>query len=357
MINFFNVDCIEFMKSKPDKCYDLAIVDPPYGMVGNVFQMKSKNLMKNGAKSMRLDDNSSTIGFNLNKPPQKEYFDELFRVSKNQIVFGMQYFVNFLPAHQCVIVWDKVNGGSYFSDAEIAWTSFDTAVRLARIHNPSNNRIGKKIIMVNNLHSPIEAQMQKKKKEEGLLIILKFTNMKKDYRKIEFGAGDSIEIAMQDLARFKERSELVYAEFNGKELYSDIDDLDSAYKKITGKTKSEFDAERQKEHEEYEAHKEAHKNAIPELTKEWIQKGTAILSEKYHEKWAKCVPIRLGDLYEGMELGATLDIVKELNAGCELGIAKTIIEEQGHSGMSFGLVCSMVQSFCDRGTEFVNFVK
>lgn len=53
----------------------------------------------------------------------------------------MQYFTQYLPARQCVIVWDKVNGGSYFSDAEIAWTSFDTAVRLARIHNPSNNRI------------------------------------------------------------------------------------------------------------------------------------------------------------------------------------------------------------------------
>ena len=140
-ITITNEDCMELMARYPDNYFDLAIIDPPYGMVGNVFQMKSKNLMKNGAKSMRLDDNNSKIGFNLNKPPEKEYFDELFRVSKNQIVFGMQYFVDFLPPHQCVIVWDKVNGGSYFSDAEIAWTSFDSAVRLARIHNPSNNRI------------------------------------------------------------------------------------------------------------------------------------------------------------------------------------------------------------------------
>ena len=137
----FLEDCTKALKRFNDNHFDLAIVDPPYGMVGNVFQMKSKQLMKNGAKSMRLDDNSSSIGFNLNKPPQKDYFDELFRVSKNQIVFGMQYFTKYLPPHQCVIVWDKVNGGSYFSDAEIAWTSFDTAVRLARIHNPPNNRI------------------------------------------------------------------------------------------------------------------------------------------------------------------------------------------------------------------------
>ena len=169
--------------------------------------------------------------------------------------------------------------------------------------------------------------------------------METNYRKIEFGAGDSIERAMKDLARFKERGELVYGEFNGQKLYSDIDDVDSAYKKITGKTKAEFDAQRK------------HKEAIPELTKEWIEKGFAILDKKYHETWAKCVPIRLDDLYQGMELGATLDIVKVLNAGCELDVAIGIIEGQGHSGMSFGLVCSMVKSFCDRGSEFVAYVR
>lgn len=72
--------------------------------------------------------------------------------------------------------------------------------------------------------------------------------MNKNYRKIYFGAGDSIESAMNDLARFKERGELVYGEFNGQKLYSDIDDLDSAFKKLTGRTKAEFDAERKKEH-------------------------------------------------------------------------------------------------------------
>lgn len=141
MINFYNTDCIHFMKEKQDNCYDLAVVDPPYGMRGNVFQMKSKHLLKQWQSSARLDDNNSSIGFDLKKPPGEEYFNELFRVSKHQIVFGMQYFTQYLPSHQCVIVWDKVNGGTYFSDAEIAWTSFDTAVRIAKIHNPSNNRI------------------------------------------------------------------------------------------------------------------------------------------------------------------------------------------------------------------------
>jgi len=181
--------------------------------------------------------------------------------------------------------------------------------------------------------------------------------MKNNYRKIKFGAGESIERAMKDLASFKERGELVCGEFNGQLLYSDIDNVDSAYKKITGKTKSEFDAEQQAENDKYKAELQKHKEAIPELTKEWIEKGNAILDEKYQQLWAKCVPIRLDDLYRGMELGATLDIVKKLNAGCTLAIAKGIIDKQGHSGMSYGLVCSMVKSFCDRGKEFVTYVR
>ncbi len=180
--------------------------------------------------------------------------------------------------------------------------------------------------------------------------------MSENYRKIDFYFG-AIDEAIKELSRYKSRGELVYIEFNGKKLYSDIDDLDSAYKKVTGKTKAQFDEAERIRHEEYDEQQRKHKEVIPQLTKEWILKGNAILDEKYHEKWAKCVPIRLDDLYQGMELGACLDIVKELNAGCDLEAAKQIIEGQGHSGMSFGLVCSMVRSFCDRGNEFVAFVK
>ncbi len=177
--------------------------------------------------------------------------------------------------------------------------------------------------------------------------------MKRKYKKIEFGFGN-IESAIKEL---KSHKELVCGSFNGKILYSDIDDLDSAYVKITGKTKAECDKDERIRQEEYEEEQRKHKEAIPELTKEWIEKGNTILDEKYREKWAKCVPIRLDDLYHGMELKCCLDIVIELNKGCSLDEAKAIIDSQGHSGMSFGLVCSMVKSFCDRGTEFVSYVK
>lgn len=180
--------------------------------------------------------------------------------------------------------------------------------------------------------------------------------MKKNYKKIVFGYGN-IESAVKELIQHKERGELVYGEFNGKKLYSDIDDLDSAYKKITGKTKAELDKAEQKRHAEYKEEERKHKEAIPKLTKQWIKKGNAILDKKYHKEWAKCVPIRLGDLYRGMELGNCLEIVEQLNKGKDFKKVKPLIENQGHSGMSFGLVCSMVKSFCDRGAEFVSFVR
>ena len=180
--------------------------------------------------------------------------------------------------------------------------------------------------------------------------------MKAKYKKIEFGFG-KIDDAVKQLQKHKEKGELVYGVFNGKELYSDVDDLDSAYIKVLGKTKAQSDEDDRKWHEEYDAKKAAHKAAIPQLTKDWIEKGNAILAEQYRELWAKCVPIRLNDLYEGMELGACLEIVKELNDNCGLELAKGIIEKQGHSGMSFGLVRSMVASFCDRGADFAAYVK
>ena len=181
--------------------------------------------------------------------------------------------------------------------------------------------------------------------------------MKTEHREIQFGAGENIESAVKELIRFKEAGELVYGEFNGHKLYSDKDDMDSAYKKITGKSKAEFDAAVKADNDKYQEEKRKHEEAIPELTKQWIEKGNVVLDEKYRELWAKCVPIRLGDLYQGMELKMCLDIVIELNKGCTLDEAKAMIEKQGHSGMSFGLVCSMVKSFSDRGSEFVAFVK
>ena len=177
--------------------------------------------------------------------------------------------------------------------------------------------------------------------------------MKNNYREIEFGFGN-IEEAVKEL---KSHKDLVCGTFNGQILYSDIDDMDSAYKKVTGKTKAEFDEAEKQRQIEYKRQQKEHKDAISKLTIEWVEKGKKILDEKHHKLWTKIVPIRLGDLYQGMELGNCLEIVEQLNKGAELEEVKQLIENQGHSGMSFGLVCSMVREFADRGTEFVEYAR
>mgnify|MGYP003652317200 FL=1 len=176
----------------------------------------------------------------------------------------------------------------------------------------------------------------------------------KNYREIEIFAGNTIEDAVKELNKHED---LVCIKFNEKMLYSDIDDLDSAYKKIIGKTKFEFDEARRIENEKYQQEKKEHKEAIPKLTIEWVKKGEKILDKKHHKLWTKIVPIRLGDMYRGMELGNCLEIVEQLNKGAELEEVKPLIEEQGHSGMSFGLVCSMVKEFSDRGEEFIKYAR
>lgn len=179
--------------------------------------------------------------------------------------------------------------------------------------------------------------------------------MDKVYKIINFDYSiRDIESAIRHLKTY---NELVCACFNGKMLFSDIDDVNSAYIKITGKSKSEYDKLLLDNNRRYEENKKKHIKNIPKLIKKWTKKGKKILDKKYHELWIEIVPIRLTDLYEGMELKACLDIVSKLNKGCSLDKAKEIIEDQGHSGTSFGLVCSMIEAFCDRGKEFVNYVK
>lgn len=119
-INFYNIDCIEFMKTKPDKYYDLAIVDPPYGINMDGGKIGGNNCGK--AKDYTQKDWDK-------EPPSPEYFKELMRVSKNQIIWGANHFISRMPFDSsCWIIWDKDNSGN-FADCEMAWTSFNTAVR------------------------------------------------------------------------------------------------------------------------------------------------------------------------------------------------------------------------------------
>lgn len=120
---FYNMDCMQGMKEFPDKYFDLAIVDPPYGIGENGDRNHTRGKL---AKAK----NYKAFAGNDIKPPTKEYFKELFRISKNQIVWGGNHMIEHISKNSpCWIVWDKNNGDNDFADCELAWTSFDTAVR------------------------------------------------------------------------------------------------------------------------------------------------------------------------------------------------------------------------------------
>ncbi|QSF43400.1 hypothetical protein [Paenibacillus tianjinensis] len=180
--------------------------------------------------------------------------------------------------------------------------------------------------------------------------------MEDKYLKIGFFLGNTIEDAVHELLTYKKKGILACGKFNGTTLYSDTVTMDGAYKEIIGKTKAEFDESQQKWREEYEKREVEFKESIPSLVEEWMAKGREVLDESRWDYWDKIVPIRLGDLYHGMELGCCLKIVKILNENGSLEDAKKEIESQGHSGMSFGLVRAMVKEFCDRGNELSDYL-
>ena len=115
-------DCLDLMKDYQDNHFDLIITDPPYGInVCKTGKMGGDVLAKNtdyGECTWDVD----RIG--------KEYFDEMMRVSKNQIIFGGNYYTDYLHPTSCWLVWNKENGKNNFADCELAWTSFDSAVRM-----------------------------------------------------------------------------------------------------------------------------------------------------------------------------------------------------------------------------------
>ena len=135
----FNTDCVEYMRTLPDNYFDIAICDPPYGDAdsGN-FQFGENTSTSNrlrfhgGDRWERYykekDGDLKNIDWDV--APQQEFFDELFRVSKNQVIWGGNYF--FLPPTRCFLVWRKLSISEKFSMAmcEYAWTSFKGNAKL-----------------------------------------------------------------------------------------------------------------------------------------------------------------------------------------------------------------------------------
>jgi len=121
MIQLLNIDCMEYMAGLPDKAFDLAIVDPPYGIGVNHNMGRRKGDKPSNYKPAYWD----------NKSPDKKYFDELFRVSKDQIIWGANHFISKMPNDSsCWLMWDKMFSEDLsFAQFELAWTSFNSTCK------------------------------------------------------------------------------------------------------------------------------------------------------------------------------------------------------------------------------------
>ena len=143
----YNEDCLKAMKQMKDNQFDLAIVDPPYGI--------------SITKNKRLNNNSKKDWDKEIPPP--EYFKELFRISKNQIIWGGNYFIEYLKNTRCYLNWDKLNHSDTYADCEMAWTSFDKNAKIFKYMWDGNRYgfigaiqgVGKKSIRTHPTQKPV----------------------------------------------------------------------------------------------------------------------------------------------------------------------------------------------------------
>jgi len=129
-IELIHGDSLQAMEAMADNSFDVAIVDPPYGIGEDGGKARTRGSKKTNGTKKGWDNNR----------PEKPYFDELRRVSKNQIIWGGNYFADLLPASRCWLYWQKNMGGD-FADGELAWTSFDKVLKQYTKRSETFNRI------------------------------------------------------------------------------------------------------------------------------------------------------------------------------------------------------------------------
>lgn len=120
----YNCDCMDKIRKYPDKYFELAIVDPEYGIEKKITNHDKKKVYAGNKFAIRYDKKKWD-----KKRPDKKYWNELFRISKNQIVCGGNYFCNILPVSRGWIVWDKIGKGMSSVNDELLWTSFDISIK------------------------------------------------------------------------------------------------------------------------------------------------------------------------------------------------------------------------------------
>ena len=142
-----NADCMDIMKDIPDKYFELAIVDPPYGIGAdkNAFKNSNRTGFINGFKNHKSKNWDSVI-------PDGNYFNELFRVSQNQIITGANYFTKYLPSSMAWVFWYKMQDNFSFSDGEFIFTSFQTKAKIFKYARGNESGFSPKGNTGSNIH-------------------------------------------------------------------------------------------------------------------------------------------------------------------------------------------------------------
>lgn len=151
----YNIDCLEYMRTLPDNAFDLAIADPPYGINADKNQAERAGKQHGHACAPSKDYGTSIWDMSA---PDKEWFDELRRISINQIIWGANHFISRIPIDSpCWIVWDKDNGANTYADCELAWSSFPTAVRRFKYkwHGMLQENMAQKEIRIHPTQKPV----------------------------------------------------------------------------------------------------------------------------------------------------------------------------------------------------------
>lgn len=148
---YYNMDCMELMAKYPDKHFDLAIVDPPYGIHDKIYRKTEKI-----SKGSKFSNFYSKKQWDHNIP-NALYFNELFRVSKNQIIWGGNYMTNYLYPSRCWIIWDKLVTNFTSINPEMAWTSFDLSIKIfKRMASIDKGVMNKEIVSIHPTQKPIK---------------------------------------------------------------------------------------------------------------------------------------------------------------------------------------------------------
>ncbi len=182
MTELLHIDCMEYMKGLPDKAFDLAVVDPPYGIGAGKqsFQSGTRKSYDHTDK----DWDAST--------PTDEYWKELFRVSKNQIVWGANYYANKLPISRGWVYWHKMVLTDNYSQGELAWTSFDCVMKFFK-YKYQGNYLGYESSITTQTSTPSEKRIHPTQKPIALydFLLKEFAKPNDKILDTHLGSGSS----------------------------------------------------------------------------------------------------------------------------------------------------------------------